>query len=255
MLQASTQARCEQRLEFALNFLRTARKNGRQTANGTWMEDANAQDQEEILDDVTFGTTEMNNTVAWCKAEMQKNYLTVQSSRPRALRGAFRTFLKNLIGDASIGYGIMRHGCFSAGSLRALIRELKETQEERSHSSSHRGITCEASPEVRDSKLWRLGKEATAARQAFARGRKLAFAVERGVRSYSSLNKHEQALHGQFHTGKLEDNLIEANKKKGEQAIEALKGNEVDLDKLWAGILEDDSMEANKKKASRQMKH
>ena len=27
-----------------------------------------------------------------------------------------------------------------------------------------------------------------------------------------------------------------------------MKGNEVDLDKLWAGILEDNSMEANKKK-------
>jgi hypothetical protein len=93
-----------------------------------------------------------------------------------------------------------------------------------------------------------LGKKATAARQAFARGRKLAFAVERGVRSYSSLNKHEQALHGQFHTGKLEADLIEANKKKGEQAIEASKGNEVDLTKLWAGIIQHDATKENKKK-------
>jgi hypothetical protein len=120
-----------------INLLRTARKNGRQTANGIWMEDANAQVQEEILDDVTFGTTEMNNTVAWCKAEMQKNYLTVKSHRSRALRGAFRTFLKNLIGDASIGYGIMRHGCFSAGSLRALIREWKEKKKKRDSTQAH----------------------------------------------------------------------------------------------------------------------
>ena len=124
----------------------------------------------------------------------------------------------------------------------------RKKKEERSHSSSHRGITCEASPEVRGSKLWMLEKKATTARQAFARGRKLAFAVERGVRSYSSLNKHEQALHGQFHTGKLEADLIEANKKKGEQAIEASQGNDVDLTKIWAGIIQHEGTKDNTKK-------
>ena len=234
MLESSTQAKCERRLEFALGMLRTARKHGRQTANGTWMEDSNTLDQDEAFDEVTLSDIEMDNTVAWCRAEFEKNYMTVKRRRSNSIRGAFRTFLKNLIGDASIGYGIMRHGCFTTHSLRKLILEVKEKKEERAQTSSHRGITCEAPPQVRDSKLWRLGQEAKAAREAFARGRKLAFAVERGNRTYSSLNKHEEELHGKFHRGILEGNLIEANTKYGMYAIEASKGNEVDLDKPWA---------------------
>jgi hypothetical protein len=214
-------------------LLQKARNQGRRTA----LLDDDIPDEDEIPDDGTLEDHQMDKALSWLKAQYELRYMTVKRNTSNAVRSAFRTFLRQLIGDASIAYGILRHGCFSAPALRELIRETREKQENRARqksrsqaqASSHRAITCDAPPDVTNPQQLMLAQTARAARQDFARGRKLAYIVEFGGRSHAQLNKDEQKLHQQFHSGQLERAMIDANQRCGEQAIR----DDTDLARLW----------------------
>ena len=81
-----------------------------------------------------------------------------------------------------------------------------------------------------------LAKIARAARQDFARGKKLAFSVDVGSRTYAQFSKHEQILHQQFHTGQLERALIAANQNVGQKA----KDDDIEHEKLWELVMAKD---------------
>ena len=53
------------------------------------------------------------------------------------------------------------------------------------------------------------------ARQAYARGLRSAEDINHGLREYADINEQEEELHQQFHSGRLERQMIEADKEFG----------------------------------------
>ena len=127
-------------------------------------------------------------------------------------RSGFRAFLRDTIGDASIAYAILRHGYSTPEALLALVREVFEARRCKriSRESQPSVVTKKSHPD--------LAAAAKNARQEYVAGKKLAYSVEDKTRKYETLNWWEQDLHHRFHTGRLEREMIAANRAFGHGA-------------------------------------
>ena len=123
VLPAPTQWHCERKLDIALNLLNQARyqaqKGGALTAR-----------PEPADDHRKLSSEEMDKALSWLKSRYQEDYMTCAAqSKPTAVRSGFRTFLRDIIGDASIAYAILRNGFSTPEALLALTREIFEAHE------------------------------------------------------------------------------------------------------------------------------
>ena len=88
----------------------------------------------------------------------------------------------------------------------ALVREIfqarKETKAERKRKPI--AVSRRSHPDI--------AAAAKKARRQFATGKKLAAEIESGTIEYHDLKDWEKGLHQQFHTGKLERQMIAANR-------------------------------------------
>ena len=127
-------------------------------------------------------------------------------------RSGFRAFLRDTIGDASIAYAILRHGYSTPEALLALVREVFEARRCKriSRESQPSAVTKKSHPD--------LAAAAKNARQEYVAGKRLAYSVEDQTRKYDTLNWWEQDLHQRFRSGRLEREMIAANRAFGHGA-------------------------------------
>ena len=175
----------------------------------------------------------MNKGLKWLKTRYRQDYLTwpnladalddwdsgASRFRPSSktkmrsnFRSGFRAFLRDTIGDASIAYAILRYGYSTPEALLALVREVFEARR-------CKRIATESQPSVVTKKSHPdLAAAAKNARREYVAGQRLAYSVEDQTRKYDTLNWWEQDLHQRFHSGRLEREMIAANKAFGHGA-------------------------------------
>ena len=211
---------CEVSLECGLQILHEARevavagrvkaeaRNVEGGANRSLMGYQQPHKQYRLLDD-----TEMDRAVAWLKDKHKAEYIqhTRTSAQPMrgALHSAFRTYLKEMLGDVNVAYSICRNWYESRAGLLQLVQEILNAKD---ISSKER---AKSTPPHTKASYPTLAQEAFEARRDFTRGEKIVRAVDKGTWVYESLSEKDKELHSEYHRGLLKQKERKQLKKHG----------------------------------------
>ena len=211
MMEATTHKQCKHKLEFALKLLHGARKEAMSKSRATTD---------------TLSQSQMATAISWLHDVFRECYLKkpylgdaldawdegcemTRDEKTRIkhdFRSSFRAFLREVAGDASLAYAIVRHGYESPKAITGIVREIFTAREKARAKRQENPdlVTRKSHPH--------LAEAATDARRSYARGHRIAMDIEHKRWRYEDLNQEQMEMHRRYHSGQLEREMIAANK-------------------------------------------